>query len=98
MEMSVRSYRRLTRYAAYAVGNFAFFIALVVSGYVSIFSYLVLVVMLPLYLALGLYVAEVAMNPDFSETDRRRWWIAFSCLPWSIALYWHRYVRGRLSH
>lgn len=48
---------------------------------------------LPLLPAIGPFQAEVALNPVLDEDGRRRWRIALYVLPWSMTLYWQRYVR-----
>jgi len=51
---------------------------------------LIWLVLLP---AIGPFQAEVALNAVLDEAERRRWRIALYVVPWSMTLYWHRYVR-----
>ena len=92
--MSVRSYRRLTRYtllAALSLPILLIAIAGPLPDYVALV--LVLVTWLPFYPAIGPYQADVALNSELDETSRRWWRIALFLLPWSMALYWRRHVR-----
>jgi hypothetical protein len=56
-------------------------------------SPLALVVGVPLLAAIGPFQAQVALNADLDEDARRRWRIALYLVPWSMTLYWYRYVR-----
>jgi hypothetical protein len=92
MEMSDRSYRRLTRYALFAAVSVPFVLMALLSPVVSL---VFLVVTLPIfYLAIGPYQADVALNPNLDESGRRWWRIALFLFPPVMVLYWHRYVRG----
>jgi hypothetical protein len=46
-----------------------------------------------IYVAIGPFRADVALNESLDEDERRRWRIALWVVPWAVALYWHRYVR-----
>jgi hypothetical protein len=92
--MSDRSYRRLTRYAGFAAVSVPSLLIAKLSPVPNYGAALVLLITLPaLYLAIGPYQADVALNRDLDETARRWWRIVLFLLPWSMALYWHRYVR-----
>jgi hypothetical protein len=92
VEVSDRSYRRLTRFAAGAMVNLLVVVA--VSAAAPEWKLLVaLVAALPLLPAIGPFQADVALNPVLDEDGRRRWRIALYVMPWSMTLYWHRYVR-----
>jgi hypothetical protein len=54
-----------------------------------------LAVSLPLLFAWGAYQADVAINPELDEAERRRWRILLWCFPWSMTVYWLRHVRSR---
>jgi hypothetical protein len=58
----------------------------------------VLIASVPLLFAWGAFQADVAMNPVLDERDRNRWRILLWLLPWSMAAYWHRYVRPRKAY
>jgi hypothetical protein len=91
VEVSDRSYRRLTRFAALSVADLvALAVAAALPGWGGAGLILVWLLLLP---AIGPFQAEVALNPALDEDDRRRWRIALYVLPWSMTLYWHRYVR-----
>jgi hypothetical protein len=84
--------RRLGRYALISILSLAAYLAALPLGVASS-GLALLVASVPFILAWGPYQAEVALNPDFDDVDRRRWRIALYVLPWSMALYWYRYVR-----
>jgi hypothetical protein len=88
--MSVQTSRRLGRYAAISL------LSLPVCGAALLFGagMVTLAVSVPFLLAWGPYQAEIAVNPVFDDTDRRRWRIALYVLPWLLTLYWYRHVRG----
>jgi hypothetical protein len=91
VEVSDRSYRRLTRFAALSVVDLvALAVAVALPGWGGAGVTLVWLLLLP---AIGPFQAEVALNATFDEDDRRRWRIALYVVPWSMTLYWHRYVR-----
>src|SRR4051794_21908064 len=93
--MSTSSYRRLTRFAAFAVAHLALVLALLVGGVLAAQAGLVLLVAsIPLLFAWGSFQTDVALNPRLDEAERARWRIAMWLLPWTIALYWHVHVRG----
>jgi hypothetical protein len=50
---------------------------------------------LPFVFAWGHFHVDLARNPELDETERNRWRTVFYLLPWSMALYWTRYVRPR---
>jgi hypothetical protein len=85
-------YRRLTRLAIFAIVNLGVvLVALAVPGWIGIA--LVLIASVPIYLAIGPFQADLALNDGLEEHERTRWRIALYLVPWSMALYWHRYVR-----
>jgi steroid 5-alpha reductase family enzyme len=90
VEVSDRSYRRLTRFAALSVVDL---VALAVAATLPGWDAGVTLIWLLLLPAIGPFQAEVALNPTLDEDDRRRWRIALYVVPWSMTLYWHRYVR-----
>jgi hypothetical protein len=93
--MTLRSYARLTRYAAYTVVHLAITLVLLVGVVAPEQAALVLVlVSAPLLPAWGAFQGDVATNPDLDEVERSRWRIGLWLLPWSMALYWYRHVRG----
>ena len=97
MEMSDRSYRRLTRYALLGAASFPIVIVVTLGPVPGYGALVVLVVSwVPFLLAIGPYQADVALNSDLDETGRRWWRIVLFLLPWSMALYWHRHVRGAI--
>jgi hypothetical protein len=93
--MSERAYRRMRRYAAFAVVHLAVVLVVFGGGVGGAAAGLaVLAASLPLLFALGLFQADVAMNPSLDEVARGHWRIALWLVPWSIALYWLWYVRA----
>jgi hypothetical protein len=90
MEVSDRSYRRLTRYAALSAMSL---VALAVALALPWGGPAVVLIWLLLLPAIGPFQAEVALNGVLDEGERRRWRIALYVMPWSMTLYWHRYVR-----
>ena len=92
--MTERTYRRLTRFAAYAVVHLALGVLLLAGPLPQDIGWLVfIVVTIPLISAWGPSQADVAMNPALGEGTRTRWRIALWCVPLSMTLYWHGYVR-----
>lgn len=43
--------------------------------------------------AWGAFQGHLALNPALDATARDRWRIALWILPWSMTVYWLRYVR-----
>jgi len=92
--VSERTYRRLTRNAAFAVVH-GVVVLVSLSGLSGTFAGpLVFFASVPLMLAWGTFQADIAMNPELGDDGRVRWRVALFCLPWSMAVYWHRYVRS----
>lgn len=90
--MSDRTYTRLTRLAVFAVVDLAvILVALALPGFVA--WAFVAVASLAIYIGIGPYQADLALNASLEEVERQRWRIALYLVPWSMALYWHRYVR-----
>ena len=91
MAMSDRSYRRLTRYAVFAVASLplALFLRLT-TGEGLVF---VLAVLPVWFLAIGPFQADVALNAGLTDAERRWWRIWLFLLPWSMAVYWRQHVR-----
>jgi hypothetical protein len=93
--MSDRYYRRLQRYAGFSLVQLCVMTIVGTRGVESGAAVAaVLVASAPVLWAWGLFQADVAMNPRFEESDRRRWRIILACLPGSMAFYWLRHVRG----
>jgi hypothetical protein len=92
--MSDRMYRRLTRLAVLAIWSIT---TILVAGLLPMPGYSALAVgviaSVPLYLAIGPYQADVALNSWLSDGERRWWRIALFLLPWTMALYWSVHVR-----
>jgi hypothetical protein len=87
-----RTYTRLTRLALFAVVDLAvILVALALPGFVA--WAFVAVASLAIYIGIGPYQADLALNASLDEVERRRWRIALYLVPWAMALYWHRYVR-----
>jgi hypothetical protein len=87
-------YRRLTRLATLAVVNLCVvLVAIALPGWIGIA--LVLVASVPIYVAIGPFQADLALNDGLTELERTRWRIALYLVPWSMALYWHHHVRRR---
>ena len=85
-------YSRLTRLALFAVADLVvLLVALAAPGPVAVA--LVLVASLAIYVGIGPFQADVALNESLDDAERHRWRIALYLVPWSMALYWHRYVR-----
>ena len=92
MNVSDRSYTRLTRLAIFAVADLVvILVALALPGPVAVAF--VLIASLAIYVGIGPFQADLALNSALDETERQRWRIALYVVPWAMALYWHRYVR-----
>jgi hypothetical protein len=92
LDVSDSTYTRLTHLAVFAVVNLAaILIGLALPGAVAVA--VVLLASLAIYIAIGPFQADVALNESLDEDERRRWRIALYLVPWAVALYWHRYVR-----
>ena len=92
MGVTDRVYTRLTRLAYFAIVNLvAVLIAVALPGIVALGF--VLLSSVAIYVAIGPFQADVALNESLDEAERRRWRIALYLVPWAVALYWHRYVR-----
>ena len=90
--MTDRTYLHLTRLAYFAVANLAvILIGLAMPGPVAVV--LVLVASLAIYVGIGPFQADVALNESLDDSERRRWRITLYLVPWAMTLYWHRYVR-----
>ena len=86
---------RLTTDAALAVLHGAVVVGALTGAAGSAGAVAVLVVSVPLFFAWGRYQADVALNPLLEERDRARWRTLLWLVPWSMTLYWHRFVRPR---
>ena len=92
MGVTDRVYTRLTRLAYFAIVNLvAVLIAVALPGIVALGF--VLLSSVAIYVAIGPFQADVALNESLDEAERRRWRIALYLVPWAVALYWHCYVR-----
>jgi hypothetical protein len=92
LHVAESTYTRLTHLAVFAVVNLAaILVGLALSGPVAVA--LLLLASLAIYVAIGPFQADVALNESLDEAERRRWRIALWIVPWAVALYWHRYVR-----
>jgi hypothetical protein len=90
--VSDRNYTRLTRLAVFAVVDLAvILVALALPGFVA--WAFVAIASLAIYVGIGPYQADLVLNDAVDEVERQRWRIALYLVPWSMALYWHRYVR-----
>lgn len=90
--MADRTYTRLTWLAGFAVLDLAVtLVALALPGGLELL--IVFAASIPIYLAIGPYQADLALNDSLDAVERQRWRIALYLVPWSMALYWHRYVR-----
>lgn len=69
--------------------------AAIAGAFGSIAGLVVLVASVPLLFAWGAFQADLAMNAPVDEVARSRWRIALYLLPWSVTVYWLRYVRPR---
>jgi hypothetical protein len=89
---------RLARYAVFSTVH----AVVVLSALLGVFGpqgwLVVLIASGPLIFAWGAFQADVAMNSRLDESDRNRWRILLWMLPWSMAVYWHSYVRPRGEH
>ena len=92
--MSERARRRFARYALFSLVHLVI-VALVVLTPLDggLGGLIVLVVSVPLLWAWGLFHADLTMNESLDDRERTAWRIALWCVPWSMALYWHRHVR-----
>jgi hypothetical protein len=90
--VSDRNYTRLTRLAVFAVVDLAvILVALALPGFVA-WAFLA-IASLAIYVGIGPYQADLMLNDSVDDVERQRWRIALYLVPWSMALYWHRYVR-----
>jgi len=90
--VSDRTYTRLTRLALFAVVDLAvILVGLALPGFAA-WAFVALA-SLAIYIGIGPYQADLALNASLDDVERRRWRIALYLAPWSMALYWHRYVR-----
>lgn len=93
--MSAALEGRLARYAVFATVHAVVFLAALLGVFAPYGGLVVLIASAPLLFAWGAFQADVAMNPLFDESNRNRWRILLWMLPWSMAVYWHRFVRPR---
>jgi hypothetical protein len=95
--VDARSYQRLTRYAAFTAVHAVVVLVLAWRGpdLADAGTVVLAGASLPLAWAWGSFQADVALNPLLDERERSRWRIVLACVPWSIAIYWLREVRGR---
>ena len=84
--------RTLRRYAAFASAQSLVVVVAVVTDNDAV-AIAALVTALPFLFAIGQYQAEATLNPVLTEPQRARWRIALFTVPWSLALYWWRYLR-----
>jgi len=90
--MSARRYARLTRLAALSLGSVA--VVLVARALGGTFGLVLFVLAaVPVYLAIGPYQADLALNQSLTEDERRWWRVALFLLPWTMSVYWLRHVR-----
>jgi len=86
-------YTRLTRLAIFAVADLAvILVALATPGSAVSFAFLT-IASVAIYVGIGPYQADLALNASLDDDERRRWRIALYVVPWAMALYWHRFVR-----
>jgi hypothetical protein len=93
MEMSDRSYRRLTRYAVFAAASIPLALILLAIPRYGPGLFFLLGVLPVWFLAIGPYQADLALNVGLTDDERRWWRIVLFLLPWSMALYWRQHVR-----
>ena len=86
----------MARYAAFTTAHLVATVA-VFAGLADFVDpgLLLLALSLPLVFAWGLFHADLAMNPDLDDDERRRWRMVLWVLPWTMGLYWYLHVRPR---
>jgi hypothetical protein len=88
--------RRLGFYAGFAAAHALVLLAVVLApGRPGWAAAALGVSALPFLFAWGHYHVDLATNAGIREPERDRWRILFYLLPWSMALYWLRWVRPR---
>ena len=96
--MSEHARRRFARYALFSVAHLVVVLIVVLTSLDGdVGGLVVLVVSVPLLWAWGLFHADLTMNQDLDDRERTAWRIALWCVPWTMALYWHRHIRSATS-
>jgi hypothetical protein len=86
---------RLARYALFSALHGLVAVTAALGAFGAAAGPVVLALSLPLVFAWGAFQADVAINPELDDTERRRWRIVLWCAPWSMTVYWLRHVRPR---
>lgn len=85
--------RRLRRYAIFAAVHAVLMIVFLVGPLPGWAGVVVVLASIPFLFAWGHFHVDLIRNGALDEATRLRWRSAFYLLPWSMALYWLRYVR-----
>ena len=93
--MTDTAYSRMRRYAVLSALHLVVVAAALAGLAGPNAGLVVLATSVPLLLAWGPFHADIAMNPALDDVARTRWRVLVWCLPWSMAAYWHLYIRPR---
>lgn len=96
--MTQDTHDRLARYAIFSALHGVVFVAAMAGLWGNGAYWMLLVASLPLLWACGAFHGDLAMNEQVDEAERSRWRIALWFMPWSMTLYWYRYVRPRQTY
>ena len=87
--------RRLRGHAIHAAVHAVLVVAVLTAPVPAWTGSIVLVAAVPFLFAWGHFHVDLIRNGELDEAARSRWRILLWLLPWSMALYWFRYVRPR---
>lgn len=87
--------RRLRRYATFAGVHAAIVVAVLAAPVPAWAAGFVFVGAIPFMFAWGHFQVDLIRNAHLDEGARSRWRSLFWLLPWSMTVYWFRYVRPR---
>jgi hypothetical protein len=90
-----RLHAKLTRYAVLAGVHGCVVVAALLGVFGSAGWFVVLLASVPLFFAWGPFHADLATNELIDEPSLTLWRIALWLLPWTMTVYWYRYVRPR---
>jgi hypothetical protein len=90
-----RLHSKLTRYATLAGLHGCVAVAALLGAFGPAGALVVALASVPLFLGWGPFHADLATNELIDEPGRTRWRIALWLVPWTMTVYWYRYVRPR---
>ena len=85
--------RRLRRYAIWAAAHAVIVVVVLAAPGSAWSATIVFAAALPFIFAWGHFHVDLIRNGVLDDAARWRWRILFWLLPWSMAVYWFRYVR-----